>query len=286
MTCANAACGHPLHEGARQCSECGADAGFPNVRKASLASEADALSRRVDAVRRDADARGCTQTLAEFETVVADSEAVAAVAPLVAYDLFRNQHKFHVSYHRRVDAGIQDPGRTRYDDLRKSVDAKLFPDYFDEISFAALTIDGRGVRHYGRVFLVLATDKIRDRSSVFERNSFHAVENLKMNEPVPEGCRATWERRASLAAAKLGGAVQAGMSQSQMSELLLSRDDSDTADFVEVHFFGRIHQGIVAKVGFQAKSGPLLDYDKHDNLIMELTSEIARARGIPRRIFL
>jgi hypothetical protein len=136
------------------------------------------------------------------------------------------------------------------DRIRGSIDAMMFPHYHEEIRFAALSLDRRGVTSYGAYTVVIDTQKIHLRSTVFEGNSLHFFrQHVPGWTPPPPGFRAVWEHRAKLTLAKLGARIKPETTTDDFSGLLLHCDgDRDKDDFVEVHIYGPISRRSIESV--------------------------------------
>jgi hypothetical protein len=134
-------------------------------------------------------------------------------------------------------------------------DEALFPNYKEEIRFAALSLNGMGLSNYGDCFVVLRTEMIAHRASVFEENSVlfmkhHDIKVSKAHE-LPPGYRATWGERAKLCVAKLADRIDAATPRGAYSRILLRPGSaSEGDDFVEVHVWGPMTIRTVERVIF------------------------------------
>ena len=185
----------------------------------------------------------------------------------------------HANFHRRVSAGTILPRPNRFDGIRAASDAKMFPNYHQEISFAALSLDGQGSRYYGSVFLELKEVAVDERATVFEGNSLLYLDPLPQETPVPFGLRAVWSRRDELAAAKLEPRIHSGCCVGDYGEILLSQDESDAADFVEVHIYGPVHRDAVNRVTVVARS--TATSPPHWENFRAMIKDLCTGNGIP-----
>jgi hypothetical protein len=255
-------CGQPVQESLCRCHSCGNDIGFPNVRAANSTEEQAALSERVRGAYGRASERGCADQLREFHSHAARSSAVVAMSARKARNLLSDASELHASYHKRLSAGTTLPKANRFDQIREATDAKLFPNYFREMTFAALALDGRGSCYYGSVSLEIKAIAIDARATVFESNSLLFMDHLPQSDPIPPGKRAGWDRRHDLAVAKLEPRIDVLSSIAAYPQLLLSQNPSDDADFVEVHIYGSLHRSAVARVAMADPSDAIDEIDQ------------------------
>ena len=156
------------------------------------------------------------------------------------------------TYHKMVEAGARLPTDNGIDVVRGVMDAIVNPhDVYREISFAALSLDGRGVAWYGDFSVSLKEEALSRKASVFEENPYTFCDRygVSVTKPLPPGYRAPWPRRAELAMAKLHPKIQPGMSAVDFPAVLMEQGaTSATSDFIEVHTYGPIHPKAVARV--------------------------------------
>ncbi len=145
-------------------------------------------------------------------------------------------------------------------------DEAMFHGYKEDIRFAALTLDMQGLANYGDCYIVLRTEMVAHRATVFEENStmFMRRHGVLMSEAdkLPRGFRATWANRGRLCVAKLFSKIDANTTGSEYSKLLV-RQGATTADddFVEVHAidadFSALTTRLFVRVGLHRKSPPV-----------------------------
>jgi hypothetical protein len=151
------------------------------------------------------------------------------------------------TFYKLLGSEVRLPHGNQWDNLRRLADETLFPGYKEEIRFAALTLDGKGVSSYGECSFVLRNSMIAHRASVFEENSVLFLKRHSYN--LPAGHRASWEGRAKLCVAKLANAIEPSTPESQFPALMLrSGADSQNDDFVEVHIWGPMSLRTVERV--------------------------------------
>ena len=136
------------------------------------------------------------------------------------------------------------PEDNRWDRTRPIVDQMLFPYYSDEITFAALTLNNAGLTSYGPYVIILKTEMIHHRATVFEENPLVFVQRhqLIVSDDIPPGYRACWEQRSELAMSKLYSKINTGSCASDYPLILMNPGKNTAEDeFVEVHIYGPIH---------------------------------------------
>lgn len=250
------ACQHCRHSFAiwlDRCPHCARPGLFPNVKMAEDAEEQKALSRRYDRAVRDAKARGAEPAVRDFEAAAASSVAVIARSFEDTQRLAQGDDQGYATYYQLTQAGVRFVKGEKWDVLRRVADEALFGAYKQEIRFAALSLDGSGLRSYGECSLVLREDMIAHRASVFEENSvvFMDRHDVPMSEAhkLPRGYRASWQDRSRLCIAKLGDKINAGTLASEFPGLLLRQSSKpDKDEFVEVHVGGPMTVRTLEKV--------------------------------------
>ena len=230
-------CGNDIPLSRERCPHCALPGLFPNVRAAQDPAERGALDSRYLAACRDAESRGVRKTVEDFEKATADSKAVIA-RPLRELDRLASADEEMIStFYNQLRAEMRLPHGNKWDGLRGIADEALFPGYREHIRFAALSLDGAGLPHYGDCSLVLRESMIAHRASVYEENS--AISMMKHGYEPPAGYRAPWNDRARLCVAKTAGEVDATTNPDQFPRLLLSAGATPEEDrFVEVHIWG------------------------------------------------
>jgi hypothetical protein len=275
MNCLNPDCRNPVPPSARLCPTCSWDNGCPNVRQAQV--EKTALQRRLRLAEADAQKRSCLGQLKMFRDQLRKSVAVIATSANKAHALLNDSSEAYTTFYRVVQSGARIPRDNWFDQVRGVADELLFPNYRDYISFAALSLDGRGCWYYGSVHLVLADFAIRERATAFEQNSllFCQEHQLGVHDAVPPGYRAVWPQRDQLAAAKLVPALHSAISLEELPAVLLNRPDEVDAEFIEIHIFDRLNRGSIQRV--VVRPGGTED----DEIMKQLVLRDCRRIGIP-----
>ena len=252
-----------------KCKECGEAIAFVH-RKECSRGHALQYPNIVDACRSER-RRAVTDAFLTSTTALSDSERHDALALFassfavlscdtevmlsVLWEVtkFPNYHDMVARRHRPPDGLSWDLPRTIYDE-------SVFPGYKDEIRFAALTLDGRGVRRFGPCVAKLREDVLRQTASVFVENSFFARENAKSPLDPLLAAKASWLHRDLLAVAKVAKSLGKPLRRREVEPKLIvdgptARDD----EFVEVHVFGPIGAEAIAEVSVPRSERKLED---------------------------
>jgi hypothetical protein len=252
-TCPN--CGVQIAATEEKCPTCGEHVGAPNVRAAKSPDERLALERRYEAALRRAELRQSEKTVDEFRKAVENSIAVASCGLYPLRELASSPNTLYTNYYLGVRAEIRRAAELENDIQRRTVDAVLFGVYAEQIRFAALSIDGVGLKSYGKDGLVyglgLRDIAIAKRASLLEENSFDFVRrhSLETSSEFPQGYRSDWENRHKLAVAKLADLIWPKMPPVEFAGLLLASSGDRMSDqFVEVHIFGTFNINALASV--------------------------------------
>lgn len=257
MNCNN--CHEYVPDNRRDCSACGHDNGFPNVRSAEKSDECAALGKRLDSARISAAARNVTSELTAFENALNESKAVISRSLTDILSLTKGQEFSYASFAKQIRAGTRDPSENSFDKIRLQFENALFPNYSEDIVFASLSLNERGMSGYGGYDIVLKEKMISSRASVFEENPFNFSERhkLSLTDIIPLGYRASWNKRADLCVAKLHAEIQQGMTTEDYPGILQSdRGGTGNSDFVEVHIYGTLNQKALEKVSTSQPSMP------------------------------
>lgn len=219
---------------------------FPNVRAAQEGDEVKALQTRYKEALRDLRGLDLEAVGKELEKAVAERSQAVIGRPLYEADrLATSDHQGYASFYDLVEAGVRLPEGKEWDVWRRTADTFFFPYYERHIRFASLTLDGRGLPHYGDVFLVLRDGMIAHRSTVFECNSteFAIQQNLSITSApgMIRGRRALWKSRGRLALAKHAGELNSSTTPDGFAKLVLRSGRGGRGDvFLEAHVYGSI----------------------------------------------
>ena len=233
------------------CAVCGAPVGYPNVRYAQRDEEMAALEARVVAARISASAKGSTAVLARFGKAVETSQTVISKSLGDLHAILQNSSALMQAFHPAVRGAQRMPQNNGWDQAREANDSRINPHFFQDLHFGALSLDGRGVPHYGPYAITLRNDRVGGRSTVFEENPvlFNEKHPISRDKPVPFGFRATWGDRAKLAVAKLHHKIDAETPDEEFASILLEPGNvGSDSDFIEVHVYGMLHAKSFEKV--------------------------------------
>lgn len=140
-----------------------------------------------------------------------------------------------------VKGQLRKPAEFESDRHRLTVEGVMFGSYGENIRYAALSLDGAGLRSYGSYSLRFREVAINRRATLLEENSYVFVEKHGMTagKEIPSGYRSTWEEREKLALAKLAQRITPASSEGDFPGILLfSEGDYKTDDFIEIHIYG------------------------------------------------
>lgn len=250
MKCGNCSYELPPHD--VLCPVCHEYAGFPNVRAAEQESERAALAKRERNAEISTQARGCFDILQKFKSQIENSsKAIIARDIITVHKLVSEDNVLYPTFHQQVTGQSRIPQDNNWDKGRTAVESTLFPHYYEHIRFGSLSLEIQILSNYGRYVIVLKDAMIRNRASVFEENPFNFCRkhNIITGSCIPEGYRATWNQRQSLAIAKLHSKIEKTTQSIDFSGILLcSGEDGASDEFIEVHIYGPIHRMAIEKV--------------------------------------
>ncbi|HWO24114.1 MAG TPA: hypothetical protein VNO30_35470 [Kofleriaceae bacterium] len=177
----------------------------------------------------------------------------------------------YASFWELLHAGVRLPEGSRWDRARGLADTELFGAFRDHIRFAALSLDGTCLSHYGAVSLELKEDMIAHRSTVFEENSAVFFEHRRQRGEEPPkiaGHRAHWNDRGKLALAKHGHELTPTTTGKDFASMLLRSGPTSAEDvFIEVHIYGSLTRRSLARVTVDsAQTSPSIIADLRDRL--------------------
>jgi hypothetical protein len=214
------------------------------------------------AAGRNGPADGVQRLKAELDTTRAVATTVLGWARL----FFEREDPLYSSYSGAVRGRARAPALPHDDARRRAVDNALYAGYGEEMTFAALSVDGLGLSSYGLIHMELSDEAIARRATVFEENSFTFTEKLKLptGSLVPAGYLSLWHDRYMIGVIKLAAKVTNATSRSDIVSLVLwSEGDRSTDEFIEVHIYGTYSHKAVKKVRGPAGSE---DPDDHNDL--------------------
>jgi hypothetical protein len=277
--CSN--CGAPLDINRDNCASCGDYVGAPNVRAVNKPNERLALQERYQAALERAEARNAKDAVAGFQTAMEASMAVASCDLYRLRELAADTNALYSNYYLAVRGEVRRAAEAENDRQRRTVDALLFGGYADQIRFAALSLDGVGLRSYGKEGLSyglgLRDVAVAKRASLLDENSYDFVRrrNLDATSTVPPGYRSAWDNRHELVVAKLADLVGPETFGSEYPRILLnSEGDRATDQFVEVHIYGGFNLNAVSSV-----SGTSTPKRPDDRAVVTVVKELLEKQG-------
>lgn len=220
------------------CEKCGESLGAPNVNEVSSEAEKQALNQRYQDAIKESSAKGLEKKMnlfkAHFETNV---KAVINV-DLILLSEWLGKSGGYKSYHRAVESGLRQIAQLNNDRKRTVIDSFICGTYGRDLIFAALSLDGFGLRSYGDCHVVLDSPAISKRASLLEENSFNFVKkhNISLSDPIaPLGFRSTWEEKLKLVVAKVGTKINSTSSKDDFDcYVMTNTGDRDKDEYVEV----------------------------------------------------
>lgn len=209
IICGNAKCSSEIPETAATCPTCGWYAGPPNVRAAQRQEEKDALKQRYFEALNKSLTNGSEQALNTFDENMKATCAVVNVELDFLHQFITNGNAIYSNYELSVKGQTRKPARGRDDRHRRAIEAMLFGGYAEEIRYAALSLDGAGLKSYGQYAMRLGQFAVANRATLLEDNSYHFIPKHKVEpgKDIPPGHISTWGDRHKLAVAKLSGGI-------------------------------------------------------------------------------
>ncbi len=268
------ACTHEIPADLDRCPHCARPAHFPNVRQVAQPAEIDAVEQRYRHAVAEAAGRGCAGPAHAFESAVATSRAVIGRSFEEAHRLATADNQGYAPFWKLLHAGVRLPDADRWNRLRGQADTELFGQFRDHIRFAALSLDGACLAHYGAVSLELKEDMIAHRATVFEENSAVFFERKRQRgeePPAIAGHRARWDDRGKLALAKHEPELTPTSAPGEFTSMLLRSGATSAEDvFIEVHVYGSLTRRSLARVVVDvdaAQASPAMVVDLRDRLL-------------------
>jgi hypothetical protein len=198
------------------------------------------LETRFIESRERARIRGAGTQVALLEAAAGRTAAVVSTSLEMTRNLLDRDNALYSGYHLQVRAMVRQAASPQNDSMRGAVDCSMYGSAADQITFCALSSDGRGLPSYGRCFLRLREVAVEQRSSILEENSYSFMINRSLlGHRIPWGYLARWCDRAKLVVAKLADRLTSATDQADFADMILhsgiTRDDDS---FLEVHLFG------------------------------------------------
>jgi hypothetical protein len=247
------------------------------VRLAARKEEVETLGLRLATATASAEAAGYTNALKEFGDAVSSSMAVIARPLRIVQDLLEDDRRLYSTYHKQLNADTRVPEDNVFDRVRTQFENALFPNFYKEILFAALTLDGQWLESFGDHAMILKEQMIQRRATVFEENpyEFSKRHKIQLIDVIPAGYRAVWSRRGDLAMAKLYPRLDSGTDSGEHASLLMSSEIAGgSGDYIEVHIFGAFNRSAIERI-----VGPV-PRSREDKLIWRSLKKAAAKAGV------
>ncbi len=219
--------------------------GFPNVRKANDPEEVNALDLQYSEAKKSATAGNRGALFDAYEAFLGASVAVVCRSLDLTKALLSSENVVYATYYQETEGAGRLSEDSLFDSTRAATDARVFPRYYKDIRFGALSLDGKGVPTYGACSMVLKSSAISLRTTVFWENTVDFCNRICpiQKEPVPPGYRAFWSTRARLAAAKGQPMLDRQSTVQEFAGILIDRDV-----FVEVNIYGPFNRNSVERI--------------------------------------
>lgn len=225
----------------KDCLACGMSLGFPNVNECSQKEELKALGKRYKKKIESARDKGHQNKIAEFEEEIKKSLAVINVDLEYLHSLIVRGAAYS-NYQLLTTGEARDFARPEADKERLGVEGTIFGSYGRNIRYAALSLDGSGLKSYGDFTIILSNKAVGLRATLLEENSYKFVKRHKIlaGGKIPKGYRAVWKDKHKLAVAKL--IKKALLTKKENYAIIVLKDTGNRKkdDFIEVHIYGRI----------------------------------------------
>jgi len=246
-------CGAELSPADRLCPTCKMDAGVPNVRECKLERNINALLKRYEKVKSDADIKGLNNEFKTLELLIDNKSGVVISIPAsFARSLFENKNVLYKNYENLVGNDERKASSSVDDKERCAVGGLLFGSYAKHIIYGVLSLSNEGLSTYGDLYCRLKTVTIDERTTFLEKNSYVFVRDydLKPGNALPDGYRSCWKERKFLVLAKITDSLVQGQGEHEWQSLILKSDgvDRNNDDFIEAHIFDGFDRGAIDSI--------------------------------------
>lgn len=271
-------CSSELSEIEEKCPVCGDYAGHLNVRAAETREEKEALEARYLAALGQSKTDGREQAVISFDESMRKTCAVVNVDLKFLHQFITDDKVMYSNYELAEKGQTRRPAPPKDDSDRRTIGAMLFGLYAEEIRYAALSLDGSGLKSYGPYALKLSEIAIAERATLLEDNSYSFISKhgIAPRQAIPPGYRATWGERHKLAVAKLSGQISAGTIEANHSKILMSgTGNRKTDEFIEVHIYGGFNNKAIESV----RSSSSITTDKHKIALLSIVQDYLEKAG-------
>jgi hypothetical protein len=223
-----------------------------------------------------ATAAGYIDILIDFGNAVLASRAVVARPLAAIQDLLDNEKVNYTTYHLQLQSQARVPNEG-FDKVRTQFEAALHPNFHQEIRYAALTLDDQWLKSFGEYAMILRSEMIENRATLFEENPwlFATRQRILLGQSLPLGYRSTWKDRGKLAQAKCHSKLSAKTERVEYPNILMQDGEARfEEDYVEVHIYGPFNRYSIEKViGPEPKS-------REDKLLWRKLKKSCEAAGV------
>lgn len=234
-------CSETVPGAANQCPHCWQPGLFPNVRQAMNPLEQTSLDARYTESVSMATSRGFSQAVELLQDILSRTTVVVSMKALNFLHFISSNRSLYSNFYKLTQAGCRIPEDDEWSMLRDPADGLLFPGYKDNIRFGLFSVDGRGLSHFGNVFLSLSDKMIMHRTSAFHEDSLRFIKrrDISVSDGIPHGYRSTWVDRVKLGVAKIASDITVDVDVDRLKELI-SQDGNhpDNIQFIEAHIWG------------------------------------------------
>jgi hypothetical protein len=263
-----------------RCRHCQTAVEFPNVRAAKRAGEVQALETRRQKAFDGVDVLTESRINAFEQRVATDSKALINRSIQSLANMLSSEDDVSNNFYSLVDAALRLPESDVWNKVRVVADDIAFPRFKENIRFAALALDDRGLVHYGGCAVVIKSSMIAARTSVMDENSLLwvnsqvAAGDLFSVVELPLGHRAPWSGRGKLAVTKLHSWLRADTSVDDASLLLRVGTSGAEDEFIEVHIWGPLTAAAIDSVALPPAA------DRRERLYKQVLIDRLDALGI------
>lgn len=230
-------CGNSIPMNRSNCPHCGRPRLFQNVNQ-SRTVQAE-LEQRYQAAKSQAVSRGCEQQVQDFETACENSVAVFCCHLERLFKTFTDGSELYGSFSQLEKLRLRyEKSIPEWEKLRKQVEIELYgiDPSSDDLHYAALSLDGEGLKNYGNCTILLRESMISHRATCFEGNS---AQLFSKTRSIDTGWLSAWDLRHKLCVAKLSLKIDASVTPPDFVRMLLTNGKTSSDDnYVEVHILG------------------------------------------------
>lgn len=173
------------------------------------------------------------------------------------FEWFLGGNKPLYSYRKLIALGLRERAIFIHDQKRSTVESNIFGTR-DDLIYAALSVDEKGLHSYGPIALILNNAFVEKRAGMLIENSFTFTNKLKSSgwiddDPIPPGNLSLWSARSKLALTKQYEKVAENDDFITYPKLVMhTSGERKTDDFMEVYVEGDVYPDAVDKVMFPA----------------------------------